>query len=306
MVSYAINRLAQAVVTLVAVSLIVFLLARASGDTAELMAPPDASDADIARISKHLGLDRPLYVQYAKYLGDLLRGDFSDSFSYRAPVADLIRQSLPNTLKLGLSAYLFATVFGIAIGSASALRPGGLLDQFGKGVALLGQSVPSFWLGMILILLFAVRLGWLPAFGSGGPKYLVLPAVTLGWYPLAAVSRLTRSSMLEVLRADHVVFLRSKGVGSITLAKHLLRNAALPLITLSGIQLGALIAGTIVVETLFAYPGMGQLVIQATQSRDYNIVQGVALVATAVFVFLNLLVDLSYGLLDPRVRRAAQ
>jgi peptide/nickel transport system permease protein len=303
---YTLVRLAQAIIVLWVVVTVVFLLSRASGNIAELMAPPDAPPDTVAQIEENLGLDDPLPVQYGRYLSDLTRGDLGDSFAYRAPVSGLITEALPNTLRLGLSAFAFAVVIGIPIGVLSATRPGGWFDRLGKGIALLGQSVPNFWLGILLVLIFAVRLDWLPPFGSGSLKHLVLPAIALGWYPLASLARLTRSAVIEVNSKDHTVFQRSKGVSPVNAISHTMRNASLPIVTLAGIQLGYLFSGAVVIETLFAWPGVGQLAIQGINSRDYPVVQGVVVVNTLLFVVLLLLVDLSYGLLDPRVRRTSR
>jgi peptide/nickel transport system permease protein len=303
---YTLVRLAQAVIVLWVVVSVVFLLSRASGNIAELMAPPDAPPETVQQIEANLGLDKPLVVQYGRYLGDLAHGDLGDSFAYRAPVADLIKEALPKTLQLGLSAFVFAIVLGIPIGVLSATRPGGIFDQLGKGIALLGQSIPNFWLGILLVLLFAVRLGWLPAFGSGTFKHLILPAVALGWYPLASLARLTRSAVIEVHSKDFTLFQRAKGVSVANAMTHTMRNASLPIVTLAGIQLGYLFSGAVVIETLFSWPGVGQLAIQGINSRDYPVVQGVVVVNTLLFVVLLLLVDLSYGFLDPRVRRTAR
>jgi peptide/nickel transport system permease protein len=303
---YTLVRLAQAVLVLWVVVTVVFLLSRASGNIAELMAPPDAPPETVEQIKANLGLDKPLVVQYGRYLGDLVQGDLGQSFAYRAPVSDLIGEALPKTFQLGVTAFAFAVIFGIPIGVLSAMKPGGPFDQVGKGIALAGQSVPNFWLGILLVLFFAVRLGWLPAFGYGSWKNLVLPAIALGWYPLASLARLTRSAVIEVLNKDHTLFQRAKGVSLANALVHTMRNASLPIVTLAGIQLGFLFSGAVVIETLFAWPGVGQLAIQGINSRDYPIVQGVVVVNTLLFVFLLLLVDLSYGLLDPRVRRHAR
>lgn len=306
MLRYTLVRLAQAVLVLWVVVTVVFLLSRASGNTAELMAPPDAPPETVLQIQKNLGLDKPLVEQYASYVGDLLHGDLGQSFAYRAPVASLISQSLPKTIELGLAAFAFAVAIGIPIGVLSATRPGGWFDQVGKGVALAGQSVPNFYLGILLVLLFSVHLGWLPPFGAGDWKHLVLPAVALGWYPLASLARLTRSAVIDVLGKDHTLFQKAKGVSIANALFHTMRNASLPIVTLAGIQLGFLFSGAVVIETLFAWPGVGQLAIQGLNSRDYPVVQGVVLVNTLLFVLLLLLVDLSYGVLDPRVRRHAR
>ena len=220
MLRYTLVRLAQAVLVLWVVVTVVFLLSRASGNIAELMAPPDAPPETVPLIEENLGLDKPLIVQYGRYLGDLVQGDLGKSFAYRAPVTDLIREALPKTIQLGIAAFAFAVLFGIPIGVLSANRPGGWFDRLGKGVALAGQSVPNFWLGILLVLLFAVRLGWFPAFGYGSWKNLVLPAIALGWYPLASLARLTRSAVIEVLNKDHTLFQRAKGVAPPTPPAH--------------------------------------------------------------------------------------
>jgi len=299
---YTLVRLGQGLVVLLVVITVVFLLSRMSGNTAEIMAPPEATPEQVAELERSLGLDRPLVVQYVDYLGDLLRGDLGQSFSYRAPVSSLIADALPNSIRLGLVAFVFAAGIGIAVGFRSARHPGGWFDRIGKSVALLGQSVPSFWLGIVLVLIFAVNLKWLPAFGKDSWKSIILPAISLGAYALAAFTRLTRSAVIEVQRRDHTLFMRAKGVSPGRLRVHTLRNASLPIVTLAGIQLGALFSGAVIVETLFAWPGVGQLAIQAINSRDYNVIQGVVLVNTMIFVGMLFIVDISYGLLDPRVR----
>lgn len=304
MVRYALIRLAQAVLVLFVVATVVFLLSRASGNIAELVAPPDAPPETVDLIKANLGLDRPLIVQYGDYMTDLLRGDLGESFAYRRDVTGLIGDALPDSIVLGACAFAFGAVLGIGIGVLSATRQGGLIDGVGKLLALAGQSVPSFTLAILLILVFAVRLGWLPPFGKGGISNLILPSIALGAYPLASLTRLTRSAVIEVLNKDFTLFERAKGVSRVRLLVHTLRNASLPIVTLAGIQLGQLFSGAVIVETIFAWPGVGQMVIQGINSRDYNVVQGVVLVNTAIFVGLLFLVDISYGVLDPRVRRS--
>lgn len=306
MLRYTLVRLGQGLIVLLAVITIVFLLARASGNPAEIMAPPDAGPEAVEQIERRMGLDDPLIVQYGNYLGDLLQGDLGESFSFRAPVTDLIGTALPNTITLGMFAFAFAIIVGIPIGLLSGMKAGSWFDRSGKLVALIGQSVPSFWLGMLLVLAFAVNIEWFPAYGSGTVKHVILPAIALGAFPLASITRLTRSSVIEVQRKDHTTFERAKGVSPATLLVHLMRNASLPIVTLAGIQLGWLISGTVIVETLFAWPGIGDLAIQAVYSRDYNVIQGVVLVNTLIFVGLLFIVDISYGLLDPRVRRQSR
>jgi len=303
MLRFTLVRLAQAILVLFVVATVVFLLSRASGNYAELVAPPDAPPETIQQIEKNLGLDKPLIRQYVDYLKDLVHGDLGQSFAYRKPVRDLIGDALPNTIELGVCAFAFAAVFGVAIGVRSAMKPGGWTDHVGKGLALLGQSIPSFWLAILLVLVFSVHLDWFPPFGQGGWQHLVLPAIALGAFALASLVRLTRSAILDVLRKDHTLFMNAKGVSPRLLVVHTLRNASLPIVTLAGILLGTLFSASVIVETIFAWPGVGQMAIQAINSRDYNLVQGIVLVNTAIFVMLLFLVDLSYGVLDPRVRR---
>jgi peptide/nickel transport system permease protein len=304
MLRYVLARLGQSILVLFVVATAVFGLSRASGDAADLFVPQDADEQIKELTRKNLGLDKPITHQYVDYMKNLAQGDLGESFAYRRPVTELIAEALPNTIKLGLAAFGFALVFGLGIGVISALRQGTWFDSVGKGLALTGQSVPSFWLAILLVIVFAVNLGWFQAFGKDdGLKSYVLPAVSLGAYSVASLTRLTRSTVIEVLRKDHTLFERSKGVPTHTLILHTLRNASLPIVTLAGIQLGALFSGAVIIETVFAWPGVGQIAIQAISSRDYNVVQGVVLVNTAIFVVLLFLVDVSYGLLDPRVRR---
>jgi peptide/nickel transport system permease protein len=302
-VRFLASRLAQALLVVLVVVLVVFLLARLSGDPATLMAPPNATPEDIASISASMHLDASIPQQFVNYIADLLRGDLGQSYSYQSSVGELIKQALPNTILLALVAFLFASIAGTALGTIAALKAGSWLDKVARGVALAGQSMPSFALGLLIILVFSVQLQVLPAMGSGSPQHLILPAIALGAFPLAAITRLTRSATLEVLRMDHVRFLRSKGVSGPVFLLHLWRNVSLPVVTLSGVQLGHLLSGSIVVESLFSWPGMGQLAVQALVNRDYNVVQGVVLVDTVIFVLLNLAIDISYSWLDPRVRR---
>ena len=302
MIAYSFRRVLQAIVVMWVVVTVVFLLERLSGNAADVLAGGRATAAELAEITKSLGLDQPLYVQYAKFLGQLVHGDLGISYIYHIPVTSLIGTAFPYSAELAVLGFSIAAVLGVALGMIAALRSSTWIDSSVKTAALVGQSVPTFWLGLLMILLFAVTLRWLPVFGSGGFSNLILPSLTLCATPLAEIARLTRSSTLEVLRADHIMFERSKGVSNLTLIRHLMRNAALPVITLLAIELGGLLAGTVVVETLFAWPGLGQLAINSVRVRDYSVIQGIVLFEAVIFVFMNLLVDLSYGLLDPRVR----
>jgi ABC-type dipeptide/oligopeptide/nickel transport system permease component len=302
MIAYSFRRVLQAIVVMWVVVTVVFLLERLSGNAADVLAGGRATAAELAEITRSLGLDQPLYVQYGKFLGQLVHGDLGISYIYHIPVTSLIGTAFPYSAELAVVGFSVAAVLGVALGMIAALRSSTWVDSSVKAAALVGQSVPTFWLGLLMILLFAVTLRWLPVFGSGGFNNLILPSLTLCATPLAEIARLTRSSTLEVLRADHIMFERSKGVSNLTLIRHLMRNAALPVITLLAIELGGLLAGTVVVETLFAWPGLGQLAINSVRVRDYSVIQGIVLFEAVIFVFMNLLVDLSYGLLDPRVR----
>lgn len=302
MTKYVTSRFLQGLVAMWVVLTIVFFLARMGGDPAALLAPADATPEQIEQVRTSLGLDRPVPVQYADYLGDVLVGDFGDSVSYRQPVVDLVVPAMLNTARLALTGFFIALVLGVSLGAAAGMRAGSVFDRVLRFLSVLGQSIPPFWLGMLLVMLFSVSLGWLPAFGSTGISSLVLPALALAAFPLASIARLTRSSVLEVVAKDQTTFERAKGVSPRVLTTHVLRNAALPVVTLAGIQLGAMFTGTIVIENVFAWPGVGQLAIQAIQAKDYGLIQGIVVINTFVFVLLLFLVDLSYGWLDPRVR----
>ena len=304
MLRYTLVRLAQAILVLWVVATVVFLLSRASGNVADLMVPQDAPPETQAQIEHNLGLDQPLINQYADYMKDLAHGDLGQSFAYRTDVRSLIFDALPNTIELGACAFGFAAVIGIALGVRSAMRPGRAADKAGKGLALAGQSVPSFWLGILLVMVFAVKLNWLPPYGQGGWKHLVLPSIALGAFALASLTRLSRSSVLEVMRKDHTQFERAKGVSSSRLVVHTLRNASLPIVTLAGILLGTLFSGAVIVETIFALPGMGDLTVQAIFRRDFLVVQFCVVIFAVGFVLINFLVDLLYNVLDPRIRHA--
>jgi len=313
MIRFTLQRLLQALLVLLTVVSVVFMLERVTGNPAQLELPDYASQAQRLALAKSYGLDAPLYVQYLRFLARAITGDFGNSFNLQAEVGsgngasasvrDLIAHALPYSAELALTAFIFGSVVGVTLGTISAIYSGGWIDAVARGISLLGQSVPSFWLGIMLVILFAVKLHLLPAFGAGTTESLILPAAALGAFPLAATTRLTRSATLDVLQADHTLFERSKGVSQRVFLSHLLRNASLPVVTLSGIQLGQLLGGSVVIETLFAWPGIGQLAIQAINNRDYAVIQGVVLVDSAIFVLLNLLVDISYGWLDPRISR---
>jgi peptide/nickel transport system permease protein len=304
MIRFSAARALQVVLTVWFVLTVVFGLSRATGNPAALLAPPSASPAEIAQLARTLGLDQSLLHQYGSYLNQVIHGDLGTSTTYEQPVRDLILTAFQKTAELGAVAFVFALVTGVTLGLIAGMRRGGVADSLVKVVSLLGQSIPSFALGILLILLLGVKLRLLPTSGSAGLSSVVLPAVTLGAYPLAAFARLTRSAVIDVISKDQTLFLRTKGVGPVVLIRHVLRNASLPVVTLAGIQLGTLLSGTIVVETVFGWPGVGQLAVQAIFNQDYALIEGIVILNTVVFMILLFLVDMSYAVLDPRTRRS--
>jgi peptide/nickel transport system permease protein len=304
MIRFASARALQAILTVWFVLTVVFGLSRATGNPAALLAPPSAPPSELAQLRQELGLNRSLLDQYLSYLNQVLHGDFGTSTSFNLPVRGLILSALRKTAELGTAAFIFALLVGVTLGLIAGMRRGGFIDSFVKFISLLFQSIPSFALAILLILLFGVRLRVLPTSGSAGPSSLVLPAIALGAYPLAAFARLTRSAVIDVINKDQTLFLRTKGVGVIVLIRHVLRNASLPVVTLAGIQFGTLLSGAIVIETVFSWPGVGQLAIQAIFNQDYALIEGIVILNTIVFMILLFLVDLSYAGLDPRTRRS--
>jgi peptide/nickel transport system permease protein len=286
------------------VTTFVFILVRNTpGDAAQVMAGPSAPQEEIELLRKELGLDQSLGKQYVDYMSRVVRGDFRDSLRFREPAMGLILERFPNTLKLAAIAFVISVGLGGLLGILSALRPGGLVDQAGRFFAILGQSMPTFWIGLLAMLLFAVKLGWLPAAGPGDWKHYILPSATLGWFSMAAMVRLTRSAMLDVLESDSVKFLRIKGLGERSIIfKHALRNALIPILTLASLQFVAFLSGSVVVETLFGWPGSGKLLVESVNARDYTVVQAGAFFISVVLVGVNLVVDLTYGYIDPRIR----
>ena len=296
-------RFIRALVALWLVSTVVFVVMRLSGDPVPLLLPPDAPTSEIFRVRHELGLDRPLIVQYAVFLGDVVHGDFGRSIHFHQPAMAVAFGYLPATFELGVAAFLIAIIFALPIGILSAVRRDSGLDRAAMGVALFGQSAPTFFLGVLFILVFSLRLNLFPTSGRGGWAHLVLPAATLGAFAMASIARITRSAMLEVLRTDFVRTARAKGAREAAVVlKHTLKNAALPIITITGLQLGTLLGGAVVTETVFAWPGMGRLAIQSIYNRDYPVVQSAVFIAAVLFIAINLTLDVMYGVLDPRVR----
>ncbi len=302
MQAYIAQRIVSALATLLVVSVVVFTVTRLSGDPVRLMLPIEASNEEVARFRERLGFDRPLPVQYAEFLGRAVTGDLGRSLRYQQPALQVIVERLPATAALAGAAMAVALLIAIPAGVLSAARRGGLLDGLARGLALLGQALPAYWLGIMLIIVFAVQLRWLPAAGAGTPAHVVLPAVTLGLWPTARISRVLRASLIEALNGDYVRTARAKGLHEPQVVLHALRNALLPAITVIGLSFGIVFGGAIITETVFAWPGTGRLLLDAVSQRDYPLVQAIVLVFAVLFLAINLLVDLLYGVLDPRVR----
>ncbi len=291
---------------MVGVSICVFMLLHLiPGDPAEVMLSQQGTSSDVQALRRDLGLDEPLYEQYIHYIGRVVQGDLGESIRLRLPVRSLIADAVPSTLKLAVAGLILAIIGGITAGVLSAVYRGRFPDYLAMTGALVGISLPSFWLGLMLILLFSVKLGWLPIAGAEGPSSMILPAVTLAAIPLAVIARLTRSSLLEVLGQDYIRTARAKGVPYWkVVAKHGLRNSIIPVITVVGIQFGTLLGGAIIVESVFAWPGIGQLLIDAVTARDFPLVQGIVLFVAAGVVAINLVVDVLYAYVDPRIEYA--
>jgi len=300
----AVRRLALLVPTLLGVATLVFaFLHLVPGDPVEIMLGESAAPADVAELRRELGLDRPLLVQYGRFLAHAARGDFGRSIVYRAPVSHVIATRYPATLELAGAALLVALALALPLGIVAAVRPRSALDRGARLASLAGVCLPSFWLGPLLTLVFSLRLGWLPVSGRGGVAHLVLPAVTLGLGMAGILVRLTRTSMLAALREDYVRSARAKGAPERRVVLvHALRNALVPVTTVAGLQAGGLLAGAIITETIFAWPGLGRLTVQALLNRDFPVVLAAVFFISLMYTLVNLAVDLLYGWLDPRVR----
>ena len=300
---YIVRRFGYCLLSLFLLSLTIFFFVRVTGDPATLLVEPGASEADIAAIHHQFGLDRPLWVQYALFMASLAQGDLGQSFYYRMPVIELYLARLPNSLMLALVAMSFSLLIGIPSGILASVRVGRFWDSAGKVFALLGLSLPSFWVGLVMILVFSVYLGWLPSSGSGTPLHLIMPAFALGWYFAASHMRLTRSSMLEVLGSEYVKLARLKGLPqSLVIAKHAFKNALIPVLTLAGINLVIMVNVAVVVEVVFAWPGIGRLLYEGIAFRDFPVVQGVVLMGGTMIVVVNMVIDILYAVIDPRIR----
>ena len=300
---YVIRRLWQGVIAIVGALLIVFIAQRLSGDPVALMLPMDASEEDFEAMRQTLGLDKPLFVQFFVFMGDALQGDFGHSYQWNAPAMQLLLARLPATLELALAGLVFALLLAVPLGVLSAVYRGSWIDKGAKLFAMLGQAMPGFWVGLLLIVFLAVELRWFPAYGRGGVEHLILPAIALGWYPVAAMTRTLRSSMLDILESDYIRMERAIGLPERQIVwRYALRNAAVPLVTMIGVYFANMLGGAFVIEVVFAWPGVGRAVVEAVFARDFPVVQAGVVLAALVFVVVNLLVDLSYGVIDPRIR----
>jgi len=299
------KRLLHGLISILGASVIIFLISRLSGDPLALLLPADAPPHVIEATRRHLGLDQPLVAQYLVFLGHAVTGDFGNSYRWQEPALGLILERLPATVELALAALGFSIAMAVPFGVLSAVYRGSWFDRFAKVFAMLGQAMPNFWVGLLLILFFAVQLNWLPAFGRDSWNSLVLPAIALGWYPVAAQTRVVRSAMLDVLDSDYIRMGRAMGLPErVLIWKYALRNAAIPLVTILGVYFAAMLGGAFVVEVIFAWPGVGRTVVEAVFARDFPVVQAGVMLTSVLFVLSNLMVDLSYGLIDPRIRHA--
>lgn len=303
MTSYVARRIVSAVVVLLGVATIVFFVTHLSGDPAALMLPADATVEEVAALRTAMGLDQPIIMQYAQFMQGAIVGDFGVSLRHRQSALDLVIERLPATIELAVAGMSIAIAIGVPLGIIAALRRHSVIDLAATGVALLGQSMANFWLGIMLIYLFAVQLQWLPSFGYGSWKHLVLPAIAVGTRLVAVLSRLTRSTVLDVMSEDFVRTARSKGLSErAVMMRHTLRNALLPIVTVIALQFGTLLGGTVILESVFTWPGVGLLTVQAIYNRDFPVVQASVFVLALTFVVINFLADVAYAYLDPRIR----
>jgi peptide/nickel transport system permease protein len=303
MKKFVVRRVGYALLSLVLLSATIFVFVRLTGDPSVLLVEPGASKADIEAVRADLGLDRSLLVQYGVFVHGLVRGDFGKSFYYRTPVLELYLERLPNSLLLAVAAMAFSLIIGIPSGILAAVRVNSWWDGAGKIFSLLGLSMPSFWVGLLFILFFSVYLGWLPSSGSGTVWHILMPAFALGWYFAAAHMRLTRSSMLEVLGSEYIKLARLKGLPeALVICKHAFKNALIPVLTLAGINLVLMVNVAVVVETVFAWPGVGRLLYEGIAFRDFPVVQTTVILGGVMIVVVNLAVDLLYAVIDPRIR----
>ena len=303
MVRFIARRTIYAIVTLFILSLTIFVATRLTGDPVTLLAEPGAREEDLARVRTAWGLDQPWPVQYFAFAKNVFTGQLGTSFNYQMPVSKLYFQRLPNSLELAAAATLISFFIGIPAGLISAVKVNSGWDNLGKVVALFGLAVPGFWLGLVMILVFSVWLQWLPTSGQGDWRHLIMPSVALGWYFAASLLRLTRSSMLEVLRSEYIKLARLKGLpGYAVIAIHAFKNALIPVLTLAGVNLVVMINAAVIIEVIFAWPGIGRLLYEGIFQRDFPLVQGVVMEAGIMIVAINLIIDMLYAYIDPRIR----
>ncbi len=304
--AYLISRIAQTALVVFLSLTAVFFLVRLGGDPVLLFLPMDIQAKDLNEFRQRLGFNDPLPVQYGRFVAAAARGDFGQSLRYKQDALGLVLQRLPATLALAASALALTFCVAIPVGVISATRRGSVIDSVGMGGAVLGQAVPGFWLGLMLIYVFSVRLGWLPTGGTGGVAHYVMPSIVLAAFFAARMARLTRSSVLETMGEDYILTARAKGLAErVVIAKHTLKNSAIPIVTLAGLETGQLLGGAVITETIFAWPGLGRLTVQALLNRDFPVVLAAVFVISLTYTLINLLVDLLYGWLDPRTRREA-
>jgi peptide/nickel transport system permease protein len=302
-VNYIIRRTLVSIPVILVVSIVVFAMIFLSGDPAVLMLPPEASEEQVAEFRHAYGFDDPFLVQYGRFLSKAIRGDFGKSLRYNQSAMELVLERLPATLQLSSASILLSVLISLPLGIIAALKRNSIVDYVASFLAVLGQSMPNYWLGFLLVYYLAVKLSLLPTSGGPGLKYVILPAVTIAFNLMALITRMTRSSMLDTLRENYIVTARAKGlIEHLIIIRHALRNALLPIVTIVGLQFGYILGGAVVIETIFAWPGLGLLTIQAIYNRDYPVVQAAVLFLTLSFVVINLLVDVSYQFIDPRIR----
>ena len=303
MLQFIVRRTFYSMITLFILSITIFTVVRMTGDPALLLAEPGARPEDLQRMREQWGLDRPWPVQYMSFMHNVFRGELGKSFNYRLPVSELYLQRLPNSLQLAFVATIISVLIGVPAGLLSAVKVNGFWDNIGKILALMGLSIPGFWMGLVLILVFAVWLRWLPTSGQGGWQHLVMPSIALGWYFAASLLRLTRSSMLEVMRSEYIKLARLKGLPeTVVLALHAFKNALIPVFTLAGVNLVTMVNAAVIIEVIFAWPGIGRLLYEGIFQRDFPLVQGVVVMAGFMIVGVNLIVDILYAYIDPRIR----
>jgi len=301
--SYILKRLFHSIFVLIGISVVVFIILHLTGDPAALLMPMDATSEQVAQFRKEMGFTDPLLVQYWRFFKGTLHGDFGLSFRHSQPALDLVLERMPATIQLTITAMIIAMIIAVPVGIISAIRRNSILDHIGMTGALLGQSTPVFWLGIMLILVFSVTFQWFPSSGRGTLQHLILPAVTLGMFSMARTARMMRSSMLEVLGQEYMKTARAKGLSPRkVILKHALKNALIPVVTIVGMELGTLLGGAVITETIFAWPGVGRLAVQAIYNRDYPVVQAAVFLLASIFVLVNLIVDILYTYLDPRVK----